>query len=79
MGQQINEGQVKNLVTDLAAKAPLASPAFTGSPTATTQAANDNSSKLSTTAYTDAAVLVETNARQAQANRFNANFFQSVL
>ncbi len=36
-------------------KAPLASPALTGSPTAPTQSAGDNSTKLSTTAYADAA------------------------
>jgi hypothetical protein len=35
--------------------APLASPAFTGSPTAPTQTAGDNSTKLATTAYVDAA------------------------
>jgi hypothetical protein len=32
-------------------KAPLASPAFTGNPTAPTQAVDDNSTKLATTAY----------------------------
>ena len=43
-------------------KAPLASPTFTGTPslptgtTAVTQAADDNSTKLATTAYVDAAV-----------------------
>jgi hypothetical protein len=35
--------------------APLASPAFTGNPTAPTQTALDNSTKLATTAYVDAA------------------------
>lgn len=52
----ITESQVTNLVSDLAAKAPLASPALTGSPTAPTQTPSDNSTKLATTAYTDAAV-----------------------
>jgi|SRR5579859_1287870 len=33
--------------------APLASPALTGSPTAPTQSANDNSTKIATTAYAD--------------------------
>ena len=48
--------------TALDLKANLASPTFTGTPslptgtTATTQAAADNSTKLATTAYTDAAV-----------------------
>jgi hypothetical protein len=37
-------------------KAPLASPALTGTPTAPTQAAGDNSTKIATTAYADAKV-----------------------
>jgi hypothetical protein len=57
------ESGVTGLVSDLAAKAPLASPALTGNPTAPTQAALDNSTKLATTAYADAAVAVETTAR----------------
>jgi len=51
----IPESAVTNLVTDLAAKAPLASPALTGSPTAPTQSAGDNSTKVATTAYVDTA------------------------
>lgn len=39
----------------LALKAPLASPALTGNPTAPTQAPADNSTKIATTAYADAA------------------------
>lgn len=42
--------------TALALKAPLASPAFTGNPTAPTQAPGNNSTRLSTTAYVDAAI-----------------------
>ncbi len=68
----INESDVKNLVTDLAAKAPLASPALTGSPTAPTQTANDNSTKLATTAYVDAAILV-------QAKKTIIGSFQSII
>lgn len=41
--------------TALDLKANLASPAFTGSPAAPTQSAGDNSTKLATTAYADAA------------------------
>ncbi|WP_292201841.1 hypothetical protein, partial [Mesorhizobium sp.] len=37
----------------VASLAPKASPAFTGTPTAPTQAAGDNSAKLATTAYVD--------------------------
>ncbi len=47
----IAESQVTNLTTDLAAKAPLASPAFTGTPTAPTPATADNSTRIATTAY----------------------------
>jgi len=36
--------------------APLASPAFTGAPTAPTPSANDSSTKLATTAYVDGAI-----------------------
>ena len=47
----IEESQVTNLTTDLAAKAPLASPALTGTPTAPTAAANTNSTQIATTAF----------------------------
>jgi hypothetical protein len=50
---QIPETQITNLVADLAAKAALASPSLTGSPTAPTQTAADGSTKLATTAYAD--------------------------
>ena len=39
-------------------RAPLASPAFTGSPTAPTQSQNDNSTNIATTAYADRAAKV---------------------
>lgn len=45
------QSKITNLTTDLAAKAPLASPALTGNPTAPTQTVNDSSTKLSTTAF----------------------------
>ncbi len=49
------ESDVANLTSDLSAKAPLASPALTGTPTAPTASPADNSTKLATTAYVDAA------------------------
>jgi len=61
----ITESQVTGLGTDLAAKAPLASPALTGSPTAPTQTAGNNSTNISTTAYADSAVGVETSRATA--------------
>ena len=51
LSANIAESQVTNLNTDLSAKAPTASPTFTGTPTAPTATAGDNSQKLATTAY----------------------------
>jgi hypothetical protein len=48
------ESGITNLTTDLAAKAPLASPALTGTPTAPTPSTADSSTKLATTAYVQA-------------------------
>jgi len=45
------ESQVVGLVGDLAAKAPLASPAFTGTPTAPTATLGTNTTQLATTAF----------------------------
>lgn len=53
------------ITTALALKAPLLSPALTGTPTAPTQTAADNSTKLATTAYADGAVGTEITARLA--------------
>lgn len=50
----ITQADVTNLTTDLAAKAPLASPAFTGTPTAPTPATGDNSTKIATTGFVKA-------------------------
>ncbi len=47
----------------LALKAPLASPAFTGTPTAPTAAPGDNSTQVSTTAYTDTALSLKADDR----------------
>lgn len=52
----IPESDVTNLTTDLAAKAPLASPTFTGTPSAPTVTAGDNSTKIATTAFVTAAL-----------------------
>ena len=50
------KGVTSAIQTQMNLKAPLASPALTGTPTAPTQAANDNSTKIATTAYADAKV-----------------------
>ena len=52
----IAQSQVTNLTTDLAAKAPLASPALTGTPTAPTATSGTNTTQLATTAFVQAAV-----------------------
>lgn len=52
----IPESQVVNLISDLALKAPLASPALTGTPTAPTAASNTNTTQLATTAFVASAV-----------------------
>lgn len=52
----IAESQVTNLTTDLAAKAPLASPALTGTPTAPTANAGTNTTQIATTAFVKTAV-----------------------
>jgi len=52
----IAESDVTNLVADLAAKAALASPTFTGDPKAPTPTAGDNDTSLATTAFVAGAV-----------------------
>lgn len=52
----ITQSRVTNLTTDLAAKAPLASAALTGAPTAPTAVAGTNTTQIATTAFTQAAV-----------------------
>lgn len=47
----IAQSAVTNLVSDLALKAPLASPSLTGIPTAPTAAVDTNTTQLATTAY----------------------------
>lgn len=53
---QIAESQVTNLTTDLSKKAPLASPALTGTPTAPTAATGTNSTQIATTAFVNAEI-----------------------
>ena len=52
----ISQSGVTNLTADLALKAPLASPALTGNPTAPTPATSDNDTSIATTAFTKAAI-----------------------
>jgi hypothetical protein len=52
----IAESEVTSLVSDLALKAPLASPALTGTPTAPTAAPGTNTTQIATTAFVTAAI-----------------------
>ena len=52
----IAQSQVTNLTTDLAAKAPLASPALTGTPTAPTATGGTSTTQIATTAFVANAV-----------------------
>lgn len=47
----ISQSQVSNLTSDLAAKAPISSPTFTGTPAGPTPAADTNTTQLATTAF----------------------------
>jgi hypothetical protein len=51
-----SESDITNLVSDLALKAPLASPALTGTPTAPTATAGTNTTQLASTAFVTTAV-----------------------
>jgi hypothetical protein len=51
----IAESDVTNLVSDLALKAPLASPGLTGTPTAPTAAGGTNTTQIASTAFVEAA------------------------
>lgn len=57
----IAESKVTALVSDLGLKAPLASPALTGTPTAPTATPGNNSTQVSTTAYADAIAALKAN------------------
>ena len=54
-GTEINT-EFNNIQTAVATKADLASPALTGNPTATTQAAGNNTNRLATTAFVQTAL-----------------------
>jgi hypothetical protein len=67
----IAQSKIANLTTDLAAKAPLASPALTGTPTAPTATAGTNNTQVATTAYADAAVAALVDGAPALLNTLN--------
>lgn len=52
----LSQSQITDLTTDLADKAPLASPALTGVPTAPTAVAGTNTTQIATTEYVETAI-----------------------
>jgi hypothetical protein len=66
------QSDVTGLAAALAAKAPLADPAFTGNPTAPTPSPGDNDTSVATTAFVTAAVSTSV----ASLNVFNAANFR---
>lgn len=56
---QISESQVTNLTTDLNSKAPIDSPAFTGTPTGPTAATGTDTTQLATTAFVNAEIAAK--------------------
>ena len=62
------QSDITGLTAALALLAPLASPALTGNPTAPTQTAGNNSTRIATTAYADGAVSTASTADRARAN-----------
>ena len=69
----IAQSQVTNLTTDLSAKAPLASPTFTGTPAAPTAAVDTNTTQVATTAFTVAQIADDAVAKSAVGNLLTAN------
>jgi len=56
-----DENFATTVTTNLALKAPLASPALTGNPTAPTQSSADSSTKIATTAYVNSVTVAPSN------------------
>lgn len=67
----LSQSSISNLTSDLAAKAPLVSPSLTGTPTAPTAQAGDNSTAVATTAYVDSAVAALVAQAPATLNTLN--------
>lgn len=71
---------ITDLADTLGLLAPKASPAFTGNPTATTQAANDDSTRLATTAHVKAAIAASGLSTEGHKHEIaDVNGLQSIL
>lgn len=75
----LTESQIANLTTDLAAKAPLASPALTGTPTAPTATAGTNTTQVATTAFVTTAVAGVSGVGMAVGNAVSGGTANAVL
>jgi hypothetical protein len=82
------EAMISTQNTAIAAKAPLASPTFTGDPKAPTPAANDNDTSIATTAFVTAAVAAGLGSKQpldadltslAAAGLINSLYYRSAV
>jgi len=65
-------GAAVAMVSQLASYAPLASPALTGNPTATTQAAGNNTTRIATTAFVNTAVAANRDVIDVQSAAANS-------
>lgn len=66
-----DQGDITGLAAALALLAPLASPALTGNPTAPTQATGNNSTRLATTAFVQAAITALINGSPGALDTLN--------
>jgi hypothetical protein len=73
-----NPNYATDLATSVGTKAPLASPALTGVPTAPTAPTNTNSTQIATTAYADQAASAAAGAAQANAESTAAGYASDV-
>jgi hypothetical protein len=64
--------RIASLESDIVLKSTIADPAFTGNATAPTPTASDNSTRIATTAYVDAADLIGTNYTNTVVNALAA-------
>ncbi len=69
----IAQSKITNLTSDLALKAPLASPSLTGTPLAPTATAGTNTTQIATTAFVTNAVSAAGGGTVSQFNFTNAN------
>jgi hypothetical protein len=75
---QLSESQVTNLVTDLVAKAPIASPTLTGTPAAPTATPGTNTTQIATTSFVVAALTTAIASKQDVSEKGQSNGYASL-